>query len=143
MLLRLLVGLSLVTACAVEAFGAAAYMYVTMGTASEVQTHHIGDQGAIITPTPVDIRVLPGPRARRVKVKNCALYVAQADRVQVFRLKSNGRIGEQLRGTEVREGMSPSDFALSDDGRHLYVPQQNEDRVVSYALELTGPDRGG
>src|SRR5262249_54956898 len=70
-------------------------------------------------------------------VRNDRLYVAEADRIEVFEIGNHGGL-ESLGSTAVDHRMSPHDMLLSPDGTMLYVPQSRPKRVVAYRLDAPG-----
>ena len=65
------------------------------------------------------------------------LYVAERDRVEAFSIRPGGGL-QRMNATQPIKNMIPRDIALSPDGRTIYVPQPERDRVVAYPLEDDG-----
>jgi 6-phosphogluconolactonase (cycloisomerase 2 family) len=69
------------------------------------------------------------------------LYVAEFDRVEVFRIDPHGGL-RRIGATPSISGMRPLNMALSADSRILYVPQTGRARVAAYPLEDDGSPKG-
>jgi hypothetical protein len=99
-----------------------------------------------LEPTPTVRVTTGGLLPRRLVVKpdpatgtDGVLYVAEADRVEAFRIGQHGGLAP-AGSTDIETGpnMNPLDVAVSADGRLLYVPQSGRDRIVTYPLDADG-----
>src|SRR5581483_294124 len=135
----------LVTSCLVAALVSAApafagtIIYATAASQSRIDGFCVGNDGTL-APTP-KVQIGTGgqlPR-RLVAGPNGVLYVAEADRVEAFRIGQRGGL-EPFGSTNVVTGpnMNPLDVALSPDARLLYVPQNGQARIVAYPLDADG-----
>lgn len=74
---------------------------------------------------------------RRLIARGCSLYVAESDRVEVFRIAANGDL--QLCGaTRHSDKMRARDIDLSPDGQTLYVPFRRLNAIAAYPLDAKG-----
>jgi 6-phosphogluconolactonase (cycloisomerase 2 family) len=86
---------------------------------------------------PVIQKPTGGPRPRRLIARGCNLYVAESNRVEVFRIHAGGAL--QLVGaTKSTPDMRAHDIELSPDGRTLYVPLRRQAAIASYPLDEDG-----
>lgn len=74
---------------------------------------------------------------RRLVVRSCRLYVAETDRIEVFRIGPRGHL-ESLGNTLPLKGSNPHDMDLSPDGKTLYFPMRSQGALISFPLDDNG-----
>jgi len=111
-------------------------LYATAASQYRIDAFHVGGDG-MPEPTPFEQHATKSKQPRRLIVRGCNLYVAETERVEVFRIRSNGRL--QLAGnTNPLKGSNPHDIEVSVDGRNLYVPIRKQGALASYPLDAAG-----
>jgi 6-phosphogluconolactonase (cycloisomerase 2 family) len=140
--------LALLVALAARPATAGRILYATAATPGRVDGFCINNDGSLATTPTVSISMRRGQdpvhsEPRRLLVGQAAngngvLYVAEVDRVEVYRIDARGGL-RWIGGTSVEDNMRPLDLALSADGKVLYVPQQiGKHRVAAYPLDDEG-----
>lgn len=143
--------LALLLALAARPAIAGRILYATAATPGRVDGFCINNDGSLATTPTVSISMRAGndpehSEPRRLLVGqdangNGVLYVAEIDRVEVYRIGARGGLG-RIGSTSVEGNMRPLDLALSADGKVLYVPQIGQHRVAAYPLDADGVPSG-
>jgi hypothetical protein len=151
-MLRAALGPVLLLVLAASAAQAAPILYATAATTGEVTSYCVGAGGGVVpdprqriqtngnAPSRLITTVLPGGQF---------LYVAENDRVEVFKIDDGGGLTRQGRipanplpddpGSGLL-GMNPHDLSIgvtSDGTQVLYVPQRSFNRIASFPLDPT------
>jgi 6-phosphogluconolactonase (cycloisomerase 2 family) len=111
-------------------------LYATAAAQNRVDGFRVAADGAP-SPDPVAQRPTGGVLPRRLVAHGCNLYVAENDRVEVFRIHAHGRL-ELVGATRQTKDMRAHDIKVSDDGRTLYAPLRRMGAIASYPLDADG-----
>lgn len=110
-------------------------LYTTAASQGRIDGFRLDAGGQLAAAAAVRVATARDPR--RILVVGCFLYVAEDDRVEVFRIKSGGELGRHAR-TVIDPDMTPFFLAASPDKGTLYVAEKPRDRVVAYPLTADG-----
>jgi hypothetical protein len=112
-----------------------AILYATAATTNGVDGFCVRNDGSL-APTPNTHVGTRGKNPRRLVVGGNTLYVAETDRVEVFRIGPHGGLKSvgSTRPLLTPNKMNPLDVALSPDLKMLYVPQSGQRRIAAYPL---------
>lgn len=118
-------------------------LYATAASQSRIDGFCLRGDGSMAPAASVRIGTA-GPEPRRVKVVSFdlegttqALYVAERDRIEVFRIGRNGGLAH-IGSTGHVKFMDARDFEVDPVRRKLYVPQRGKDRITAYTLDAEG-----
>jgi hypothetical protein len=111
-------------------------LYATAAAKNRVDAFRVADNGAP-SPDPVAQRATGGVLPRRLVAHGCNLYVAENDRVEVFRIRPGGRL-ELVGATRKSNDSRTHDLEISADGRTLYAPIRRIGAIASYPLDADG-----
>jgi 6-phosphogluconolactonase (cycloisomerase 2 family) len=111
-------------------------LYSTAASQNRIDAFHVGGDG-MPEPSPFEQQATKSPSPRRLVVRGCNLYVAETERVEVFRIRSNGHL--QFAGsTNPLKGSNPHDIEIAANGQMLYVPVRQQGALASYPLDEQG-----
>jgi hypothetical protein len=111
-------------------------LYATAASQNRIDAFHVGGDGMPV-PAPFEQQATKSKSPRRLVVRGCNLYVAETERVEVFRIRSNGHL--QFAGsTKPLKGSNPHDIEIAANGRMLYVPVRQQGALASYPLDEQG-----
>jgi 6-phosphogluconolactonase (cycloisomerase 2 family) len=124
-------------------------LYATAATPGRVDGFCLNGDGSIASSPSVSVDTGDVPsesQPRKLLVGRAidghqVLYVAEFDRVEVFRIDPHGGL-RRIGATRSIQGMRPLNMVLSDDSRILYVPQTGHGRVTAYPLRSDGTPEG-
>jgi 6-phosphogluconolactonase (cycloisomerase 2 family) len=135
---RLLLFAVLAAVCATPA-AAQHLLFTTAATPARIDVFRVSASGLPTGEPPVVQQQLAGERPRRVIVNEarCALYVAETDRVEVYKIHKNGKL-DRIGGTKRTKKMQAHDIELSVDGNMLYVPLRQQNTIAAYPLDAEG-----
>jgi hypothetical protein len=149
-MLRAAPGPLFVLALAASAAEAAPILYATAATTGEVTSYCVGAGGGLVAAPRQRIQTLGNAPSRVITTTlpgGQFLYVAENDRVEVFRIGDGGRLTRQGRipalplpndpGSGLT-GMNPHDLSIgqnADGSQVLYVPQRAFDRIATFPLD--------
>ena len=116
---------------------AGSILYATAASQQRIDGFCLGADGALAATPTVQIATL-GRLPRRVLVGNGVLYVAEADRIEAFKIGVHGGLRPFVppSATEPVNNLDPQDLALSPDGKTLYVTHQGF--LEAFALNADG-----
>src|SRR5207247_5008065 len=125
---------------------AGSILYATAASQQRIDGFCLGADGALAASPSVQVGT-QGRLPRRVLVGKDVLgkpvlYVAEADRIEAFKLGDHGGLSSL---GDTRAVRNPQDLALSPDGKTLYVTHQGFLEPVALAADgsLPTPPRGG
>jgi hypothetical protein len=110
-------------------------LYATAAVANRIDGFCVNANGGLdLTP----LRQQPTvENPRRVIVAGDVLYVAGSSRVEAFKIDDAGRL-RSLGRTPVVDGSNPRDIVVDPARRMLYMPQREQNRIVTYPLDAEG-----
>jgi 6-phosphogluconolactonase (cycloisomerase 2 family) len=111
-------------------------LYATAASENRVDGFSVADNGAP-SQEPVAQRPTGGLLPRRLVAHGCNLYVAESDRVEVFRIGAGGRL-DLIGATRKSEDARAHDIEVSADGLTLYAPLRRLGAIASYPLDAEG-----
>jgi hypothetical protein len=133
--------LSAVIAAAFAAPAAAQhFIYATAASPGRVDAYRVSSQSGLpLGDPPVEQQLTGGERPRRIIANQarCVLYVAETDRVEVYKIHKNATL-DRIGGTKRTKKMQAHDLELSIDGNMLYVPLRQQDTIAAYPLDAEG-----
>ena len=112
------------------------FLFVSVASAQRVDAYRVYDDGTL-SANPVVQRVTKGVRPRRIISNGCNLYVAEANRTEVFRIHAGGVL-EPIGATRQSKRVRAHDIKLSPDGTALYEPLRNEAAIAVFPLGANG-----
>jgi hypothetical protein len=124
-------GLGLTTSAAAESM-----LYATAASQGRVDGFRLRADGTPEGDPAVEVAT-NGRRPRRLRVRGCNLYVAEDNRIEVFRIASTGKL-TRIGATRRDKRLKANDFVLAEDGRTLYAPINNRDIIAAYPLDENG-----
>jgi len=150
----------LLLALAAPAARADPILYATAATTGEVTSYCLGAGGGLIADPRQRINTNGNAPSRLITTElpgGRFLYVAENDRVEVFRIGDDGQLTRQGRipsnplpnsPGDGLLGMNPHDLSIavaSDGTQVLYVPQRAFDRIATFPLDasIDPPDGSG
>jgi 6-phosphogluconolactonase (cycloisomerase 2 family) len=114
-------------------------LYATAASQNRIDGFRVAADGAP-SPEPIAQHPTGGLLPRRLLARGCNLYVAESDRVEVFRIHAGARL-ELIGATRKSSETRAHDIELSDDGHTLYAPIRQMGALASYPLDDEGrPD---
>ena len=113
---------------------AGSILYATAASQQRIDGFCLGADGSLAATPTVQVSTLGG-LPRRVLVGNGVLYVAEADRIEAFRIGEHGGL-RPLAGSEPAKHFNPEDLALNPDGKTLYVTHPGF--LEAFALDAEG-----
>jgi hypothetical protein len=111
-------------------------LYATAAAKNRIDGFRVANDGSP-SPDPVVQRATGGVLPRRLVAHGCNLYVAEDDRVEVFRIHAGGRL-ELVGATRSNRETHAHDIEVSADGRTLYSPIRRMGAIASYPLDAEG-----
>ena len=111
-------------------------LFATAASQNRIDAFGVANDGAP-SPDPVAQHSTGGVLPRRLVGHGCNLYVAENDRVEVFRIHPGGRL-ELIGATRASKEMRAHDIEVSDDGLTLYAPIRQMGAIASYPLDAEG-----
>ena len=111
-------------------------LFATAASQNRVDAFRIAPDGSP-SADPIFQRVTAGELPRRLVARGCTLYVAESDRVEVFRVHSGAKL-ELIGATRKTDEFRAHDIALSPDGLTLYAPIRKMGAIASYPLGADG-----
>lgn len=116
------------------------FLYATAASDARVDAFRVSEAtGLPLGDPPVEQQATGGERPRRLLVNpsRCVLYVAETDRVEVYKIRKNARL-ERIGSTKRTLEMQAHDIALAPDGNTLYVPIRRQNTIATYPLDAEG-----
>src|SRR5256885_673938 len=118
-LMRSVIGGLFVALLVAEPALAGSILYATAASQQRIDGFCLGADGALSATPTVQIATL-GRLPRRVLVGNGVLYVAEADRIEAFKIGEHGGL-RPLAGSDPVTNFNPQDLTLNPDGKTLYA----------------------
>src|SRR5256712_13986164 len=100
---------------------AGSILYAPAASQQRIDGFCLGADGALAATPTVQIATL-GRLPRRVLVGNGVLYVAEADRIEAFKIGEHGGL-RLLAGSDPVTNFNPQDLTLNPDGTKPYQPK--------------------
>src|SRR5438552_1226804 len=133
-LMRSVIGGLFVALLVAEPALAGSILYATAASQQRIDGFCLGADGALAATPTVQIATL-GRLPRRVLVGNGVLYVAEADRIEAFKIGEHGGL-RPLAGSDPVKNFNPQDLTLNPDGKTLYVTHLGF--LEAFALDAEG-----
>ena len=114
-------------------------LYATAASRQRIDAFHVQPDGSL-SPDPVAQQSTRGLRPRRLLARGCNLYVAEADRVEVFRIRPGGGL-DRIGATRTWNDTRAHDIELyPEEGQPttLYVPVRRQGAIAAYPLDAEG-----
>ena len=123
----------------VRPLGAQTMLYSTAASQDRIDGYRVRDDGSL-TPDPTTQKPTSGVRPRRIISRGCNLYVAEKDRVEVFRIHQPGGL-ELIGATKASSDLRNHDIALWPETgapSTLYVPMRRQGALSAFPLDAEG-----